>query len=149
MERFFGVGLLLLSLLMLYGFLRSDVDPSAPATVIALLIVVGLPALGGGALLWRQLGDPARNAQRRDALRRQTLQSEVLKLAGRHQGKLTVVEVMSEMALTPEVAKETLDGLMTAGLADIEVTESGVLVYAFGDVRHLSEKSQSKGILDD
>ena len=45
MGRWFGgVGLLLLALFMLVGFLRADVDASAPATLVAVLIGVGLPA---------------------------------------------------------------------------------------------------------
>src|SRR5918997_341536 len=49
--RIVGSGLLmLLSLFMLVGFLRSDAILTAPATVVALLITVALPAAGSVAL---------------------------------------------------------------------------------------------------
>jgi hypothetical protein len=34
------------------------------------------------------------------------------------------------------------------GLAEVEVSESGVLVYSFYDVRHLGEKEAARGVLD-
>jgi hypothetical protein len=33
-------------------------------------------------------------------------------------------------------------------MAELEITDSGLLVYAFGDVQRLSEKPRAKGILD-
>ncbi|HEX2091122.1 MAG TPA: hypothetical protein VHG28_01925 [Longimicrobiaceae bacterium] len=143
-----AVGLLLLSLFMLLGFLRSGADVGAPATLAALLVTVALPAAGGAALLVRHFGRGKRLSERRERLRLQTMESEVLRLAGRHGGRLALVEVVAEMAVTPETAKEVLDSLVSRELADLEVTESGVLVYSFHDVRHLGEKPHARGILD-
>ena len=143
-----GILLILTSLFMVTGFLRADVDPSAPATFVAMLIAVVLPAAGGVALLARHFGAGKRLAARRDILRRQTMDAEILRLAAEHGGKLTVVDVVTAMALTPPMAKDALDALMRADMADMEVTDSGVLVYRFHDVEHLPEKSRSKGILD-
>lgn len=145
--RLAGTVLLALALFMTWGFLRADVDAAAPAALAAILITVALPAAGGIYLLARP-GRERRIAERAHALRRQTLESEVLRLAGRREGKLTVVEVVTELAVPPEEAKEVLDTLARRELAEMEVTSSGVLVYAFHDVRHLSEKSASRGILD-
>jgi hypothetical protein len=143
-----GGALLLIALLMVVGFLRSDVDVSAPATLIAVLIGVVLPAGGGVALLASHFGAGRRIDQRREQLRRQTIEAEILRLAAQRHGKLTVVEVVTEMALTPEAATESLNALMARDLAEIEVTDSGVLVYAFHDVQHLPEKADSREILD-
>ena len=52
------------------------------------------------------------------------------------------------MAITPEAAKDALDALALREQAELEITESGVIVYAFHDVRHLEEKSRAKGVLD-
>jgi hypothetical protein len=38
--------------------------------------------------------------------------------------------------------------LVIRGVAEPEVTESGLLVYAFHDVRRLEEKPRSKGVLE-
>jgi hypothetical protein len=143
-----GAGLLALSLFMLVGFLRADANVGAPATIAALLLTVALPAAGGIALLTRRFWRSARLATRKEVLRQQTLESEILRLAAQRDGRLTAVEVATEFALPPERAKELLDSLMVRELADIQVTESGVLVYKFHDVLHLEEKSRAKGVLD-
>lgn len=140
--------LLLLSLFMLAGFLQSDAARTAPATLAALLITVGVPMVGGLALAAGHFGGRGRLARRREELRQQTIESEILRLAARHDGKLTAVEVASEMALAPEAAKDALDALAVREHADLEITESGVIVYSFHDVRHLNQKSRAKGVLD-
>jgi len=140
--------LMLLSLFMLVGFIRSDASLTAPATIAALLITVVLPAAGGVALIAGQMRGRGRLARRKDELKRQTVESEILRLAERHSGRLTAVEVASDMAISPEAAKDALDSLAEREVADIEITNSGLIVYAFRDVRHLGEKAHAKGVLD-
>jgi hypothetical protein len=146
--RFAGVGLVLLALFMLVGFLRADLSASGVAQAIAFFIAVVLPAVGGIALLASPLGSSRRIAARRHQLRRQTVDAELLRLAARRGGKLTVVEVVTELALSTEEAKESLDELARQEMAELEVTDSGTIVYAFRDVQNLSQKDRAKGILD-
>ncbi len=140
--------LLVLSAFMLVGFLESGASLAAPATLAALLITVGLPAAGAVVLGSGHFRNRGRLTRRREELRRQTIESEILRLAARHGGRLTAVEVASEMAITPEAAKDALDALALREQAELEITESGLIVYAFHDVRHLGQKSSAKGVLD-
>jgi hypothetical protein len=140
--------LMLLSLFMLGGFLSSDASLGAPATIAALLIAVGLPAAGSVALASAHLRGRGRLTRRREELRRQTTESEILRLAGQRGGRLTAVEVATDLAISPEAAKEALDSLALRELAELEITDSGLLVYAFHDVRHLGEKPHARGVLD-
>jgi hypothetical protein len=144
-----GIALLLLALFMFVGYLGADIQGGAGATVLALAIAVGLPAAGGAGLLWRHFRKPGQLNARKDELRRQTLDAEILRISRAHGGKLTVVEVVSELAVTPDEAKNALESLARRELADLQITDSGVIVYAFHDIARLSEKSRSKGILDD
>jgi hypothetical protein len=147
--RLVGGGLLvLLSVFMLIGFVGSDAALGAPATIAALLITVGLPAAAGMALASGHFRGRGRLARRREELRLQTIESEILRLAGQRGGRLTAVEVASDMAITPEAAKDALDSLALREQAELEITESGVVVYAFHDVMHLQEKPHAKGVLD-
>ena len=149
MSRLIGSALLLLlSLFMLVGFLGSSASLAAPATLAALVITVGLPLVGAGVLASGHFRGRGRIAHRREELRRQTIESEILRLAARHSGRLTAVEVATEMAISPEAAKEALDSLALREQAELEITESGVIVYSFHDVRHLEQKSRAKGVLD-
>jgi len=81
-------------------------------------------------------------------LRQQTIDAEVLRLAVTEGGSLTAVEVATALALTPEQAKDTLDSLVGRDIADIAVTERGVVVYTFHDAKHLGGKGDAKGVLD-
>ena len=149
MGRLWGGGALIaIALFVVLGFVRSDVDPRALSTIVALGIGAGLPAGGGMWLLARHFGGRRRIGHRREQLRRDTIEAEVLKMAARNDGRLTAVEVSGELALAPATAEEVLNGLMTRELAEIEVTDSGLLVYTFHDVRSLSETASAKGILE-
>lgn len=148
MTKVVGFALLALAGFMLLGFLRSDADTGAPATIAALLISVALPALGGIALLTKRFRRGARLSERRELLRQQTYESEILRLAAQRQGRLTAVELVTEFAITPEKANELLESLMVRQLADVEVTDSGVVVYVFHDVKNLADKPHARGILD-
>jgi hypothetical protein len=143
-----GGTLVLLSLLMLLGFVRSDATLGSAPEVLAFLLSVGLPGVAGAALLVGRSGSQRRIAARKDQLRRQTLEAEILRLASAHGGKITVVELVRELAVTPEAAQTALDAMHLREMAEIEITDSGVLVYVFHDLAHLGEKGRSRGLLD-
>jgi hypothetical protein len=144
-----GVVLLGISLFVLAGFLGSDAAFGAPATLVALGIGVALPAGAGIALLRARSRGTGAVRARREELRRRTVDAEVLLLAGARGGRLTVVELVQELALSPEDATATLEDLMRRDLADIEITDSGGIVYRFPDVQRLGEKHDARGLLDD
>lgn len=149
MNKLLAAGVLAaVSLFMLLGFLSSDAVQGAPAVLAALALTVGLPAAGAGLLVRSHYAERSRLSGRRAQLRRQTVDAEILRLAAEHGGRLTAVEVATRLAITPEAAGEALDGLVLRGQAEIEVTDDGLLVYGFWDVRHLGGKSSARGVLD-
>lgn len=149
MKAAVGAFLLLVATFMFAGALVSDADLGSVEGVIATLLVVGLPAAAGGWLLYsRYRADPAADS-RRERLRLETMESEVVRLAGGKDGKLTVVEVVAALGLPPGEAQSVLDSLVRRHLADIHLTDSGLIVYDFADVRRLSEKPHSRGMLED
>lgn len=147
MERrtWLGGGLLALSALMLWGFMRSSLSIGRPATIAALLVVVVLPAIAGIAII-RGIGsaDEARRAK----LRQQTIEAEVMKLAIQHSGKLTALEVATALALPQDETTRALEAMVEREVADLEITDDGVIVYTFDAARRLGSKDTSRGILD-
>jgi hypothetical protein len=137
--------LVALATFMLFGAMRAGV--SGPVGIAALVITVVLPGAAGIALISGLVGTLGRG-RARDALRRQTLEAELLRLARRHAGRLTLVEVVGELAVSHDEAKDALDALAVRGLADFEVTDSGVVVYVFHDVKHIEDKHDSRGLLE-
>lgn len=145
MRHIIGWLLIALAGFMFIGYLGADVGGGA--AVFALLITVAAPAAAGIALLSGRLRLGSGGARKLE-LRQQTLEAELLRIARAHGGKLTIVEAVSELAVTPEEAKQSLDTLAVRGLADFEVTDSGVVVYVFHDLQHLGDKAKSKGLLE-
>ena len=143
-----AAALALLALLMLAGFFNSSVALSSGAALAALALTVGLPAAGAVLLARAHYAEKSRLTGRKAELRRNTVDAEILRLAGEHGGRLTAVEVATAFSMTPESAAEALKELGIRGQADVEVTDDGVLVYSFWDVRHLGGKSTAKGVLD-
>lgn len=141
-----GVTLCIVAGLMLLGFARTG--SVTLASMIALAIGAGIPAALGIALLSGRLGSGRNLAAAKGKLRRQTIEAEILGLAGRRDGKITVVEVVSELALDHAEASEVLESLSVRGLADIQITDSGTIVYDFRDVRLLGEKGSAKDVLE-
>ena len=143
-----GIGLFVLALFMLLGFFRAEPSTGTAATIVTFLLAVMLPAVGGVVLLYTHWQHGRAGTQRKERLRQLTLEAEVLKVAVRKGGKLTVVEVVGEMAVDTETAKSVLDALAAEGHAEVQLTDAGVIVYAFYDVQHLPGKRDAKGVLD-
>jgi hypothetical protein len=144
-----GIILVCVAAFMLLGFVLSGQSMLAPATLFALLVAVIVPAVTGAVLLKPSLVPRGRLQTNKAEIRRRTLQSEVLRLAGERQGRITIVEVVEAFAVTPEEAKDVLDALALEGMADFAVTDSGMVVYDFRELRQLEDKSKARGILDD
>lgn len=143
-----GVALLVIALFMLIGFVQSAADGISAAEAVAVLLAVGLPGYFSMKLLRDHFGRDKVLEKNKADLRERTLAAEVLRLAGSHGGKLTIVEVVTAMAITPDQAKQVLDGLAREGMADFQVTDAGVVVYDFQEIRRVGDKSTAKGILE-
>ena len=145
MRKILALGLLAISLFMLLGFFQAGA-PLSIAGLIALVIGVGIPGACAALLLMPPTGLFTKSPARREQLRRQTIESEIVRLAGRLGGTLTVVEVVAELALESQVAQDALDALMTREIAEIGVSDSGLIVYRFPDLLRLDEKDDAEGL---
>ncbi|MGH7521963.1 MAG: helix-turn-helix domain-containing protein [Gemmatimonadales bacterium] len=143
-----GAALIAVALFMLVGLFNVSRPLGVPAAIATLLFTVALPGAAGIALLRSHFAAGASLARRREDLRRQTQEAEILKLAQEREGKLTVVEVVSRLALPTSTVEQLLAGLHERGLAELEITDAGLLVYRFPDVQHLPGKGTSRDVLD-
>ena len=108
--------------------------------IIAGIIILGLITLLLAAT--KYLGGRKKQSIQKE------LNAKVLKLAKQKKGKLTVVEVMIALDIDTPAAKDVLDKLAAQGLAALEMTDSGILVYVFYDIQHLKDKNSSESIFD-
>jgi hypothetical protein len=145
-----GIALLFVSAFMLIGFMAGGAaSQSVPIRLFAFIISCLLPGAGGIHLIRQHLTRSIPSGTGgADALRRQTWESEILKLAERKGGRLTVVEVIADTIIGPEDAEAVLGDLVGRGMAEPEVTDGGLIVYRFPDVEQLKDKGSSHGILE-
>jgi hypothetical protein len=79
-------------------------------------------------------------------LRDQTIDAEVLRLAIERKGRLTAVEIMSTLGLPEADVSPSLNRMMQREVADMEVSDEGVLIYTFHDARHLKGSIDAKNL---
>jgi len=143
-----GIVLLFIAAFMTIGFLAGGAaDETLGMRLFIMLLTVGIPGFFGMRLVRSHVGGPPLGAGRERVLR-QTQESEILKLAQKFGGKLTVVEVVAETAMSAEDAEAALGQLVQKGFAEPEVTDKGVIVYVMHDVQHLKGKDQSRNLLE-
>jgi uncharacterized membrane protein len=140
-----AAGLFLVAAFMLLGFSLSEKEQSAGINVFILLLTVALPVAVGIGLL---RGAPRQNSERMQQLRLQTIDAEILRLAIERKGRLTGVEIMSTLGLPEADVSRSLDGMMQREVADMEVTEEGVLVYTFHEAKYMKGDPNAKRLRD-
>lgn len=130
---FFGVGMLLnlggqhpVSALIV-GFLQFGVAP----------VALGVWLLKPRARLARL---PAAD---------QAWESELLRLAARRDGSLSVAEVVAHTDLGAGEAEQRLDAMWRRGLCELRVSEHGVLLYRFNELPTAEHKRLAQGVLDE
>lgn len=135
-----------LSLLMLMGYFNANVQ--GLSALIAFLLVVVLPGGSGAYLLYSHFQQRQQLGVRKQQLGLKTLESEILKMARRQGGHLTVLEVTAEFGIDKALAEQALDSLAQQQYADYQITDEGLLVYTFAEVQQLSQKHQARSIED-
>lgn len=143
-----GTVLIGVALFMALGFAVSTAPRSLGTTIAALLVAVGIPGGAGLALIASHFRARRLLTADRAELRLQTWETELTRLAAEKGGKLTVVEAVVATGLRAPQVEQALRSLTEQGIADIDVTESGMLVYRFPDVQRVGEKHGSTPILD-
>lgn len=144
-----GILLLFVAAFMTIGVLAGGMkDSTLGIQIFTMLLTIGIPGFFGVRLLSRHARGPALGGARQELIR-QTQESEILKLAQKFGGKLTVVEVVAETAMSAPDAEAALGVLVQRGLAEPEVTDKGLIVYVIHDVQQLPGKDASRNILDD
>ncbi|HMW37669.1 MAG TPA: hypothetical protein PKA72_15040, partial [bacterium] len=70
----------------------------------------------------------------------------MLELAQKHDGKLTVIETATALDIAVSDAQTLLENLCRIGMAQLQVSESGVMVYHITDIISKDEKDRSETV---
>jgi hypothetical protein len=123
------------AILMLAGF--GDGEPAA--------VFFGLMAGGAGGFLLKR-ARAAREERRQSLL--VALQQPVLRLAGDRGGRLTVTEVASTLGWPMRRAEKVLNSLDDGLRVVSDITNEGVIVYDFRELRHTQQQRLSADEVD-
>ena len=114
------------------------------ALIFAFFVFCVVPVALGTLLL---RGSGSRRPLELDA--RRAWDSELMRLAARRNGSLTVGEVVAHADLDAESAERYLDDLCKRGLAEHRVTADGDVVYRFQNAPSATAKRLARDVLDD
>lgn len=94
-------------------------------TDVLLTLLLGVLPLVGGLLLGQRVRAKVASRQA-DAW-----EKSVLQVAKQHHGMVTAMDVACNSAMTLAQAKDTLDQLNLKGFNEMDVSESGTIIYTF------------------
>lgn len=77
-------------------------------------------------------------------LTEQEKESIVLKIANTKKGRITIAEVVMDSQLNLDESKAILEKMSTDGVAELQITDGGSLVYVFTGLLSEKEKQTSK-----
>ena len=132
--------------LMFYGLFQIlDPNDQSPGYSDSEIVpfAVGVSQIIFGSLLWilsKKLSEAAHLVR----YRRQ--QNRVVRLAQQRGGRLTVTEAAADTGLTVEEVGDILKRMADGGFVEVEITDSGMIVYRFPEVLFAHEKQWSRGV---
>lgn len=128
---------------MLFGLweILDGADAGGHRSIAPFAVGVTLSIVG--SLLW-MLG------RRLDAaaylIRHRRQQNKIIRLAQQRGGRLMITEIAVETGLAVEEVEEILTGMAHRGYVEVEVSDSGIVVYRFPEALFAHEKHWSRGV---
>ncbi len=134
--------------LMLIGFfVNLEEKGLTKSDLIAVIFFGVLPIIVGIVLLRSNYQNQKRAREAQERALKEEKEGEIIRLAQRKKGRLTVTEVAAATSLTLEEAEKILQEMVTRGYVGLKVTNSGILVYEFYEITR-GDKDSAKGILE-
>ncbi len=128
---------------MLYGLweILDATDVGGHRSIAPFAVGVTLAIVG--SLLWMF-------GKRLDAaahlIRHRRQQNKIIRLAQQRGGRLMMTEIAVETGLAVEEVDDIVTGMVNRGYAEVEVSDSGVVVYRFPEALFAHEKHWSRGV---
>ncbi len=72
----------------------------------------------------------------------------ILRVIGEKGGRITPFEIASETSLTIEEAKDTLDNMCDNGFGQLQISDTGKMIYVFHGIISEKEKQSAKSPLE-
>lgn len=131
-------------LFMLLGFFASTKPSTFASDLVELILFCFIPiTLGVGLIVSHVRG------QKLEKLEEQKQQlaareKEVLLLARRYQGKLTMAEIVTDTSMDAAQAEETVNELVVKGMTTLKTNDAGQAYYEFYDMLPHEEEPEQR-----
>jgi len=144
MKRVIGGGILIFAgLFMLAGFFASTKPTTLPTDIVLILLFVLAPVVTGAMLI---RSNYVLNKKKELESRRNIFASrekEILKLAKKKDGELTIPEIVAETSMNADEADEIMREFVVKQYVDMKITNEGTVVYEFFEfIRDWSDGSK-------
>ena len=112
------------------------------ADFAAWLLLGIVPIIGGGLLLRSRAVEKKRALEQQEQSRYALQEKEILRLAQEKGGRLAIPDVVVGTSLSSAEAETIMREMSARGLADMQVTDAGIIVYEFYEIanRHKLEE---------
>jgi hypothetical protein len=137
MKRLFGGGILIfIGLFMLLGLVAGDSDETFAVLVVMFVLFIFAPITIGSGLIYSHFKQKRTKQldQQQDLELRQ--EKEVIRLAQRSRGRLSIPEIVADTSMSTAEAELLMQTMTQKGYVDMQVTDSGVIVYEFYEIAH-------------
>jgi|GEM_PF-1619322 len=150
-KKILGILSLCFGAFMVFGFIVSVRKDPAKADLVSDLVGLGLfglvPILNGVFMLQKYYRDRRRALEARERALKAEKEREIIQLAQQQKGRLTLTEIVAGTSLDMAEAEKILQEMATRGHVDIQVTDSGVIVYEFYEIAR-GDKDSTRGLLE-
>lgn len=138
MKKLVGGGILVfIGLFMTLGLLSGGGLHNGFAANLMMILMFILAPLGiGGWLIRGHFADKKTVSAEKEQVMYVQREKQILRLAQEKGGRLTIPEIAANTSMTTVDADAVMREMTAKGYVDMQVTDSGVIVYEFYDIIH-------------
>ncbi len=104
--------------------------------MVGLLVMAVAPVTAGAFIIRGHFKQKHKALKAQQKALERDREREILQLAQRKGGRLTITEIAADSSLTTDEAEKFMNELTSKGYVSMNVTETGVIVYDFYDISH-------------
>jgi hypothetical protein len=104
--------------------------------IVAFIVASGAPIIVGSLIVRSHFTGKKRLLEAEQKTLYEQREREIIRLAQQKRGRLTIPEIAVATSMNTEEADEMMRGMTTKGYVDMQVTDSGVIVYEFYEIAH-------------
>lgn len=133
-----GGVLIFIGLFMLLGLVSGDAlqEGSLASNLVMAILFTLAPIVGGGFMIRSHFMKKRKALKEQQTALQRAREKQILRLAQQKGGRISIPEIVVDTSMSTEEAEEFMQDLTAKGYVDMQVTDSGVIVYEFYEIAH-------------